>query len=611
MKKVVVLIFIIFFAGFAYAQNISELEKQLESMTDPDTKLQLLQQHQSLYVNSNTPIKNQYLLLLGLSLEENNKIDQAFEVFNQSLTSLSPVKKLYRELYINTLLERSYIKYLKTYDVAEYCPDRKQAFEALTPLISADLQVRVYVQYAFCFQTDKEKFSIGLSLLDQALELTTKHKLSPNTHAMVYNASGAIYGKNQMFDKSYEYLLNAYLQWAKVNDYKDMFNMQHSLSITAINMLDFAQAKEHVKEMFILANEQKSFVDFLFFANYNAALLAQAEGNIKQSSAYFIAALKEKNNTQENFFIKQALEQLIINFFRTGEVEQAQYYLSVLRIDYPTYALDSFALKALTKYNNKEYMGTVELLFERIDHEINERRLFIKHATQATALLNSQNIFALDKKLLKKTVEIQELQLSKEQAEKNNVYLLLLFALILFSGLAIFSYYLFKTRQDFIFHAHTDYLTGVYNRRYLFKQSNKIANDALLNDENVFILLLDIDHFKNINDTKGHYAGDMAIKYVVQQCQVYLPSQAYIGRLGGDEFLMVIPNKTKEFAIEIAEKIRKSVMNNELDILQPLPLSVSIGVVNCSKQESLDETIAEADRLLYQAKKSGRNLVAF
>lgn len=611
MKKIAVSLFIIFWAGFTYAQNLSELEEQLESIVEPYSKLQLLEQNKSLYENSNTPNKNHYLLLLGLSLEENNKIDQAFEVFNQSLISLNPVKNLYQELYIKTLLERSYIRYLKTYDVAEYCPDRKLAFETLTPLISADLQVRVYVQYAFCFQSNKKKFSIGLSLLDQALELTTKHKLSPNTHAMVYNASGAIYGKNQMFDKSYEYFVNAYLQWAKVNDYQDMFNMQHSLSITAINMLDFARAKEHVKEMFTLANEQKSFIDFLFFANYNAALIAQAEGNIKKSNDYFIAALKEKNNTEESFFIKQAFEQLIVNFFRTGKVEQAQHYLSVLKIDYPTYAQDSFTLKAFTKYNNREYMETVKLLFERIDHEINERRLFIKHATQATALLNSQNIFALDKKLLKKTVEIQELQLAKQQAEKNNVYLLLLFALILFFGLTIFSYYLFKTRQDFIFHAHTDYLTGVYNRRYLFKKSTKITNDALLNDENVFILLLDIDHFKNINDTKGHHAGDMAIKFVVQQCQVYLPSQAYIGRLGGDEFLMVIPNKTKEFVIEVAENIRESVMNNALDILQPLPLSVSIGVVRCSKQDSLDETIAEADRLLYQAKKSGRNFVAF
>ncbi|MDG1753214.1 MAG: GGDEF domain-containing protein [Thalassotalea sp.] len=248
-------------------------------------------------------------------------------------------------------------------------------------------------------------------------------------------------------------------------------------------------------------------------------------------------------------------------------------------------------------------------MYEQIDHERNERRLFLKHAVQSTALLNSQSLTELDKTLLEKTIEIQELNIEKAKTDKNTIYLFLVFALFLILGVSVFSFYLFKTRQYFKYHARTDYLTGVFNRRFLFEEGERALNDMRLKNVKVSILLFDIDNFKSINDTKGHYAGDLAIKLVVEKCQENLPKNSIIGRLGGDEFLVILKNKDQNSARKIAEKIRMDIHQAYLAEIDPVALSVSIGVICCQEQKNLDEAIADADHLLYQAKEKGRNVV--
>jgi diguanylate cyclase (GGDEF)-like protein len=592
-----------------HARDIDSLKKTLAAIKGPQARLVYLEENEKEYLEKALSIKAQYWLLLGLALEENNKLTESFSVYSQSIELLSSSIDLHRELYINSLIQRSYITYLQTYDTKQYCPDRELAYNALNDSISIDLQVRANVQYAFCFQYDKANFSMGLSLLDEALKLAKQHKLSPNTHAMIYNASGAIYGRNQLYGQSYKYLLNAYRQWALVEDYQDMFNMLHSLTHTSINMREYEIAQQHVNEMFTLAKEQINFKDFMFFSYYNLGHLTQAKGEITKSVNAYLLALNEQDNTQENFFIKSAYEVIISNYFRLGEINKAFNLLTLLTEKYPNHQIKSNIVNAFIAYQEGQHPLAIAKMFEQIDHERNERRLFLKHAVQSTALLNSENITELDKKLLEKTIEIQELNIQKEQTEKQTVRLFLALSLFLIFGGGIFSFHLFKTRKHFKYHARIDFLTEVYNRRFLFEKGELILKDMLFKNFEVSILLFDIDNFKKINDTKGHYAGDLAIKLVVEKCQKSLPKGSIIGRLGGDEFLVILKNKSQIVAEKLAEKIRIDINQAYLAEIEPIALSVSIGVVNCQRQKNLDEAIADADHLLYQAKEKGRNIV--
>ncbi|MDG1753215.1 MAG: hypothetical protein P8I03_16400 [Thalassotalea sp.] len=335
MKAVFILFIFFVFMVDLHANDIKFLEETLASLEDPQARLSFLQENEQKYLDQGLSVKAQYWLALGLALEENNKLTESFDVYSQSIELLSSSLESHRELYINSLIQRSYIIYLQTYDTEKYCPDRELAYNSLNESISIDLQVRANVQYAFCFQNDKANFSTGLSLLDQALKLAKKHNLSPNTHAMIYNASGVIYDRNQLYSQAYEYLLNAYNQWGLVNDYQDMFNMLHSLTNTAINMREYEIAQQHVDEMFTLTEQQKSFKDFLFFAHYNSGHLAHAKGEIKNSTHSYTLALSEQDNTQENFFVKKAYEVNISNYFRLGEIAQALKLVIELKEKFP------------------------------------------------------------------------------------------------------------------------------------------------------------------------------------------------------------------------------------------------------------------------------------
>ena len=602
---------IIISAKFAHSQNIDVLEMQLKSLTNPQKKQKILENNLSFFVESGVPNQNHFLLLYGIALQENHQTNKALDVFNQSLASLTPLKETHRALYIKTLNQRSYAKYLQANDPASYCPDRKAAFDALTPEIAADLKVLTYSYYSYCFRNGKSDFYYSIELLDRALKIALEHNLPPRTLAMIYNAVGIIYLKNQMFSKSYDFILNAYMQWEKVKDYKDMHIMLHNLIVISIEMLNFEQAREHAKEMFRLADEQKAFIDFLFFANYNLGIIEQAESNIAKSNHYFITALNEKSNTSKGYFIKQAFEQLIINFLHTDDIDSANKYLLKLQLYHPEYESNSLAINAFIEFKGESFFDAVRLLLQNVEQEKKDRRLFVKYATESAIINNSKSIAELDKKVLRKTVRIQELKLEQEKNDKQNMLLIFFLGFLLCFGLSVFCYYLIRTRKTLKIHANTDYLTRAYNRRYLFEKGARVINDAQLNNKHVAILLLDIDNFKNINDSKGHYAGDMAIKHVVEQCKKYLPKHAFIGRLGGDEFLIIIPEQTIEFTIKTAEYIRRAVVENTLELIHPIPLTISIGIVSCSKKSSLDDVIAEADDLLYQAKEGGRNLVIY
>ncbi len=120
------------------------------------------------------------------------------------------------------------------------------------------------------------------------------------------------------------------------------------------------------------------------------------------------------------------------------------------------------------------------------------------------------------------------------------------------------------------------------------------------------ILLIDIDHFKSINDKLGHQAGDRALVQFVGAVTTLLRRADAIGRLGGEEFVVVLPETPTEVARVVAERIRDKVAG----LSSPEPFTVSIGVTtNASQEDTVDALISRADHAMYQAKERGRDQV--
>ncbi len=165
---------------------------------------------------------------------------------------------------------------------------------------------------------------------------------------------------------------------------------------------------------------------------------------------------------------------------------------------------------------------------------------------------------------------------------------------------------LFKKSKD---RANKDYLTGMFNRRYLFEEGSKIYKHTRSEHGKLSLAIIDIDKFKNINDTYGHDIGDIAIKHIPSILANHLKKDSLISRMGGEEFCIITKDLNEEEILALYEDIRASFENSVLSIKDlNLKFTVSIGV--CTKYHSdLDDMMRKADEALYTAKETGRNRV--
>lgn len=161
--------------------------------------------------------------------------------------------------------------------------------------------------------------------------------------------------------------------------------------------------------------------------------------------------------------------------------------------------------------------------------------------------------------------------------------------------------------------ARTDELTGLYNRRHIMQMLHDEFKLAKLNKSNFALLMVDIDHFKSINDQYGHDVGDAVLREVADIMIHVSRKGTIMGRIGGEEFLFVLPSTSREDATHLAERIRESVYNSTIVIEDVnVTCTVSIGIADCNfKEQSYTEaaTIKHADEAMYTAKNTGRNKV--
>ena len=159
--------------------------------------------------------------------------------------------------------------------------------------------------------------------------------------------------------------------------------------------------------------------------------------------------------------------------------------------------------------------------------------------------------------------------------------------------------------------AYTDYLTGALNRRKFFELGEHQFNVFEENKAAFSIIMLDVDYFKNLNDKFGHAAGDIFLKVLTKVIVDHKRSSDILGRLGGEEFALILPGTEFKFAIEIAERLRALCENNRTFFNKKvLHATVSIGVTEVWKEDkSFYDVLNRADEALYQAKNKGRNRV--
>lgn len=172
-----------------------------------------------------------------------------------------------------------------------------------------------------------------------------------------------------------------------------------------------------------------------------------------------------------------------------------------------------------------------------------------------------------------------------------------------------------KTREDlkeFTVFAETDSLSGLANRRVAMQRFEQMLETAKQNAHHIGVLMADIDHFKNINDTYGHQVGDEVIKAVASVLLENIRKSDLAARIGGEEFLILFENGDADIVFEIAQRIREKIEKMPIKIIgfDIFHLTISLGFCSLTpKDETFEELLKRADDALYRAKKEGRNRV--
>jgi diguanylate cyclase len=159
-----------------------------------------------------------------------------------------------------------------------------------------------------------------------------------------------------------------------------------------------------------------------------------------------------------------------------------------------------------------------------------------------------------------------------------------------------------------------DGLTGVANRKSFDVTLRKLAGDAMNSGDHLAMLMIDIDHFKRVNDTWGHPTGDIVLRHVAKTLQKSVRGGDHVARYGGEEFTVILPRTDSQAAVSVAENIRVGLTREPflLELDPPMtPITISIGVACYDPGEPLTEWVARTDAALYSAKKDGRNRVKF
>ncbi len=224
-------------------------------------------------------------------------------------------------------------------------------------------------------------------------------------------------------------------------------------------------------------------------------------------------------------------------------------------------------------YTSDDEFGLVALEFNRMSQKLNETNQQLK-----------LKVDAADRKLLKtnKRLVEQSVELTRINEELHTLSI-------------------------------TDALTNVYNRRYFDDQLSNEVEVTNRYGEPTSLLLIDLDHFKIINDVYGHYAGDIVLQKVAQTLRANIRKTDLLCRVGGEEFAVICKHTGKENAINLSEKLRQSIEKLEIQLDQEtIRLTTSIGITtipDTDKAISKDYFYLCADRALYQSKASGRNRV--
>jgi len=338
-----------------------------------------------------------------------------------------------------------------------------------------------------------------------------------------------------------------------------------------------------------------------------AAIVGELKLNLDQNSFNRLAKVEAQidmaRQVDEFLSIRKEMISLIQDYISrvSGEREEAAAFIREISkrlIEVETHILDTFPQAQETHQANEAFNTLLEQKIGELRESVNfSKTLAELKQTVVSSLSSIQK--ALEEKREKDEARISEVDRRMKRLQQDMERMKTEVASE-------------RDRADLLEQeALIDPLTGVYNRRAYERRIKEELRRYLRHQRPFSLLLLDVDHFKSINDQYGHAVGDLCLKEIINRVRPRLRESDFLARFGGEEFILLLPETSQSGAVEAAEKLRTSIEKTEfLHRGNPVAITISIGVTQVMSTDQQSDTLfGRVDRAMYRAKAAGRNCV--
>ncbi|MBN4075672.1 MAG: hypothetical protein COA71_09650 [SAR86 cluster bacterium] len=461
-------------------------------------------------------------------------------------------------------------------------------------------------------ETQNSQYETALHSLNDAYNLADTLSNSILDRSILNSFANIYYQTNQLEQagRYYQQLVSL-----DTNNYD-----YESLSVSLFNLAhvkafqnNYIQAGELLSQSLILSESLNDDLGVAFGLKA-LGVNAQAMGDYYNASQYLIDALHQFESLGE-------INQIIATHRNIGDLKLEEIKIDSAIAHYrqaidmateatpnniivPLYRGLSSAFEKAENYQlalvtHKAYSGLMNLEREQQAHKATQH-LQVEFETQQFADENTR---------LSQQTQNQQLELESTTNVVKIQYMVLLLTVGLLFFVILFWSRSRKQEKALIELATTDELTGIFNRRAIMQHAEKEWHRSCRTKNPFTCLMLDIDHFKRINDLEGHSAGDKVLKKLADAINDNLRQTDAFGRIGGEEFLLVSCESKLNQTKVLAERLRKLVENFEYGFANIKKVTISIGLAEFNNEKSVNELIQHADQALYKAKNSGRNQV--
>jgi len=462
-------------------------------------------------------------------------------------------------------------------------------------------------------QSLTELFEISLIDLQEAFV----EAFALNDHfliAVINETYGAVYGYMGEYEKSISYYEKALATYERLNYPAHMAEAIYGLASTYRYWGKFglAIAKFELYRQRISYTPNK---EISYFGAYGLGMTLAEKGACGEALQVIDEALSLEGIDDYDAELLKQKARCLIQLERIAEASEALEQANDIFEGIPELVGTRWQLEVTKIAGELAFAnGELEKAYQHVNDYYDQYIKLVRESASAR-LVNVKALLELERQEIEEALVSQrsraddlEHQVEIDKYERQT-YLLIFFVTGFFIVVAVVvvQYRNNRTMKQLTI---TDELSGIYNRRYVFSYLNKMLSEISHDKAQVTVILLDIDNFKRINDHFGHPVGDLVIKTCAEKAQKILRKEDVIGRIGGEEFMCVLPRTNKHKAMVIANRILESIRHHRFVLGDSVnvPVSVSIGVAEFGDDCADGQTLfSHADMALYQAKYLGKD----